>query len=164
LPKKFVKRVAVEAKSGLRMANQLAEEWFRQSVVWYYLRRGNIVLFDRHFLLDYYFYDVKPSGERPIGNQVHGFVLNHFYPRPDLVICLDAPAEVLFARKGEGTLESIERRRQEYLQLDTLVEKFVVVDATQPEAKVLQDVSGIIEAFYITRMNQANQGAVKANG
>src|SRR5215213_5728826 len=32
LPKKFVKRVAVEAKSGLRMANQLAEEWFRQSV------------------------------------------------------------------------------------------------------------------------------------
>ncbi|MFN8494897.1 MAG: hypothetical protein U0350_45255 [Caldilineaceae bacterium] len=157
LPKNIVKRAAVEFKAALRMTNQMAEEWFRQTVVWYYLQRGNIVLFDRHFLLDYYYYDVVPSGARPLGNRVHGFVLNHFYPRPDLVICLDAPAEVLFARKGEGTLESIERRRQEYLRLKNLVEKFVTVDASQPEAKVLQDVSEIIQAFYATRLTSAEK-------
>jgi len=153
LSKNPLKRLAAEVKAGLRMANQMAEEWFRQSVVWFYQRRGYIVLFDRHFLLDYYYYDVVSTKERPLGNRVHGFMLNHFYPRPDLVICLDAPAEVLFARKGEGTLESIERRRQEYRQLRGLVEKFVIVDATQSETKVLHDVSGIIEDFYATRLN-----------
>lgn len=157
LSKHPLKRAMSELKAGLRMANQMAEEWFRQSVVWYYLHRGYIVLFDRHFLLDYYYYDVVSTKERPLANRLHGFMLNHFYPRPDLVICLDAPAEVLFARKGEGTLESIDRRRQEYWQLRGLVEKFVIVDATQSEVKVLQDVDAIIKDFHAARLN----GAVK---
>jgi hypothetical protein len=47
-----------ELRSGLRLANWVAEEWFRQAVAWYHERRGRVVLFDRHFLLDYYANDV----------------------------------------------------------------------------------------------------------
>jgi hypothetical protein len=37
-------------------------------------------------------------------------MLEHFYPKPNLVIYLDAPAEMLFARKKEGTIELLEQR------------------------------------------------------
>jgi thymidylate kinase len=107
------------------------------------------VLFDRHFFFDYYFYDVAPNGaDRLFSSRVHGYLLQNFYPKPDLVICLDAPAEVLFARKGEGTLESIQRRRDEYGQLRDVVQNFVTVDAAQPQDEVLADVIGLIRDFY----------------
>lgn len=155
-PANPLKRALTEVKSGLRILNLLAEEWFRQSVIWYYKRRGQIVLVDRHFLFDYYFYDIVPDdGYRPLSSRLHGFVLNRFYPRPDLVIFLDAPAEVLYARKGEGTVEIIERRRQEYLQLRHLVKHFVSVDATQPEEDVVRTVADLIRTFAHTHASGA---------
>ena len=72
-------------------------------------------------------------------------------PRPDLVICLDAPAEVLYNRKGEGSVAAIEKRRQEYLQLANLVEHFVVVDVTQPEDVVASQVTQLVQDFYRAR-------------
>lgn len=152
-PKGLFKRAQAELKSSLRLINQLAEEWYRQAIVWSYLRRGYIVLFDRHFLFDYYFHDVyarKAGGgsqDRLLSSRIHGQILERFYPRPDLVIFLDAPAEVLLARKQEGTLESMAHRRQEYLQLRDLVPNFVTVDATQPQAQVIQEVTRLIAAF-----------------
>jgi thymidylate kinase len=80
--------------------------------------------------------------------------LRRFYPRPDLIICLDAPAEVLFARKGEGTPELLERRRQEYLQLRQVAPHFVIVDATQTEEEVVRLVTGLIADFYRLRTEQ----------
>ena len=61
---------------------------------------------------------------------------------------LDAPPEILFARKSEGTLELLERRRREYLQLRDTVEQFVIVDATQSEDEVTKQVSDLILDFY----------------
>jgi len=73
-------------------------------------------------------------------------MLERLYPRPDLVILLDAPAEVLHARKGEGTPESLERKRQEYMALSGVVERFQVVDATRDIDTVVADVIGAIRA------------------
>jgi thymidylate kinase len=75
---------------------------------------------------------------------VHGWLLAHAYPKPDLVVYLDAPAEVLLARKQEGTLESLEQRRQDYLRLAEVFEHFVVVDATRPPEVVASDVADAI--------------------
>ena len=75
----------------------MAEEWYRQLVIEYYQLRGNVVLVDRHFVFDYYYHDiVRTRGYRPFSSRAHGYMLEHLYPRPDLVICLDAPAEVLY--------------------------------------------------------------------
>jgi thymidylate kinase len=154
-PKNIVKRVAAELKTSLRLVNLMAEEWFRQTLVWYYTFRGYIVLFDRHFFSDYYAYEIANNhSERPLANRIHGLMLKHLYPKPDLVICLDAPAEVLFARKGEGTLEFLEHRRQEYLQLQAVVPHFATVDATQPEEEVTRKVAALIGDFYRTKSNK----------
>src|SRR3954452_3984136 len=108
-PRPVGKRVARSVKSGVRMTNWIAEEWFRQAVAAYARRRGEVVIFDRHFFCDYYAYDVVPRhGPRPLSARVHGILLARAYPKPDLVIYLDAPAEVLHARKQEGTLAFLE--------------------------------------------------------
>ena len=148
-PKNVFKRILVGVKSILRLINQLSEEWFRQGLAWYYQRRGDIVLFDRHYFSDYYAYDIaNRRGGLPLARRIHGFVLQHIYPRPDLVIYLDAPAEVLYERKGEGTLVALERRRIEYLQMRDLVKHFVVVDASQPLDEVVRAVTEVIGNFY----------------
>ena len=161
-PKGVLKRLAVGFKLSLRMANLMAEEWFRQIVIWFHLRRGRIVLLDRHFFADYYAHDIARNGNHlPLARRVHGYVLDRFYPKPDLLICLDAPAEILLARKGEGTLESLEHRRQEYLALRDVLRYFVTVDATQAEDEVTRQVSEAIWNFYDTHRLQFNakQGA-----
>jgi len=148
-PKGALRRATAAVRSSLRLANRMGEEWFRQGLAWYYQHRGYIVLFDRHFFSDYYAYDIaRGVAERPLSNRIHGFMLEHVYPKPDLVIYLDAPAEVLFARKGEGTIAALERRRQEYLQMRDLVPHFVVVDATQSEDDVTREVTQVIWDFY----------------
>ncbi len=135
-------------RAGLRMANWLAEEWFRQGIATFHERRGQVVVFDRHFFCDYYAFDVvdrRPG--RSLASRVHGANLRRLYPKPDLVIMLDAPAELFFARKGEGTVESLEQRRQEYLAQAGLFKRFVIVDASQPTEVVVAEVSDRIAEF-----------------
>jgi len=140
-----VKSAVRGVKATLGLLNRAGEEWFRQSVAWYYRMRGNVVLFDRHFYADYYAYDIAGNDDaRSTTRKLHGWMLERMFPRPDLVIYLDAPAEVLMARKGEGTLELLERRRNDYLELRDMFEHFVVVDASQPEDDVVQLVASKI--------------------
>jgi len=149
-----VRRVASGVKSSLGLANRIAEEWYRQGMAWRYRRCGYIVLFDRHFFADYHAYDIAaghgPKG-RTLGSRVHGWMLARMYPKPDLVIYLDAPGEVLFARKGEGTVAALERRREDYRRVGDFVENFVVVDAARPEDDVARDVTERICRFHQTR-------------
>src|SRR4051795_7591995 len=131
------------ARGALRLANLLAEEWYRQLLAGYYRRRGHTVIFDRHYLADFHHADM--AGHAPtLSRRLHGMMLSRFYPRPDLVIFLDAPPEVLHARKGEGTLTSLARRRQEYLQLADGAERFEVVDATRPLDEVVTLVTRLV--------------------
>lgn len=145
------KRIVSTARSFLRLANRLAEEWHRQLVASLHVRRGSIVVFDRHFLADYYAYDVAGEVTRPLSRRLHGFFLSRCYPQPDLVIYLDAPAEVLLARKGEGTLDLLARRRLEYLDLARVMRNFRVVDASRPVDEVTHDVVDLIDAFSAGR-------------
>jgi hypothetical protein len=142
------RRRAVGAlRASLRLANRLAEEWSRQARAWTLVRRGSVVVFDRHFFADYYAYDIAGNGSRPLSRRLHGLLLARLYPRPDLTIYLDAPADVLLARKGEGTAELLERRRVDYLQLAQVLERFVVVDATKPLEEVTAAVAAHVSRF-----------------
>jgi thymidylate kinase len=151
-PRGFLKRVAVSLKSGMNLMLKISEEWYRQGIASFFQRRGHIVLFDRHFFFDYYVHDImRGDQQRPLSKRLHGYVLEHFYPKPDLVIFLNAPADVLFARKAEGTLKALENRRQEYLQIKPLVKNFVTVDASRSEDDVVREVSDLIFDFYQMR-------------
>jgi thymidylate kinase len=127
------------ARATARLANRLCEEWYRQLVSWHYQLRGYVVLYDRHFLFDFS-PEISPQ-PRSLEQRVHSWCLTHLYPRPDLVIYLDAPGAVLFARKGESTIAELERRRQGFLRQGARFPNFVQVDATRPLAEVYQDVT-----------------------
>jgi thymidylate kinase len=142
------RRAARGAVRGVRMALWVGEEWFRQAVAAAFRRRGWIVVYDRHFFADYYHYDVVGDGSRPLSARVHGFLLRRLYPRPDLVVYLDAPGEVLFQRKGEASPDWLEARRRQYLELREAVPHFVTVDAARPVEQVTHEVARIITRFY----------------
>jgi thymidylate kinase len=132
------------------MSNWIAEEWFRQLVVWAYQRRGYVVLLDRHFIADYYAYDIV-GRNRGLSRRLHGFLLWRLYPRPDLVLCLDAPGSLLWKRKGEGQADLLERRRHEYLRLEQVFPNFHVVDASRSAPEVARHVANLIRDFAETR-------------
>jgi thymidylate kinase len=137
-PKTHVRR-------ALRLANQLAEEWYRALLVRREVRRGRVVVLDRHFFADYYAHDIAGGDARSWDRRAHGFSLSRL-PHPDLVVFLDAPPEVLLARKGEGTLEALTRRRQDYARLAGIIENFETVDAARDPDAVLADVAAMVRA------------------
>ncbi len=142
-PRSLPRRALRGVRSGLRLANRSAEEWYRQLVAWRWQRDGSIVLYDRHFFIDYHAYDVSGRHDRTLEQRLHGRLLARL-PRPDLVVYLDAPGEVLLARKGEGSVEALEARRSEYRAIAPFVPRFVEVDATRPIDTVVRDVAARI--------------------
>lgn len=149
-PRRAHERALASIRSALRLTNQLAEEWYREALAWGWVRRGVVVVFDRHFFSDYYAYDIEGGDARSVSRRIHGFVLERLSPKPDLVVYLDAPADVLLARKGEGTIEALARRRRDYLELAAVTRHFAVVDASRPEDEVAADVQALIDGFAAT--------------
>ena len=135
-------------RSLVRMVNWLAEEAYRQVLAARIRRRGEIAVLDRDFFCDYHANAIAgPSAGRPLDVRLHGLVLRRWYRRPDLTIMLDAPPEVLLARKGQDDIEGLTRRRQEYLDLAAVLPAFVTVDADRPLELVSDDVVASILAF-----------------
>ena len=137
-------------RAGARLLYRLSEEWYRQALCWLYELRGEIVLCDRHFLYDFY----EPAERRAakgLADRLHLGILRSVYPRPDLVLFLDAPAEVLMARKGEATLEFLEGRRAAMLEIGANDPRFVRIDATQPLDAVQAEVEARIDALLAGR-------------
>lgn len=158
--KNLKKRTSEALKANLRMVNLIAEEWFRQLIIWYYKLRGYYVILDRHFYFDYYDHDIANTDpKRPLSSRLHGFMLQNLYPKPDLVIFLDAPSEVLFARKPERTIHILESKRQEYVRLREVMQDFAVVDVSQPVEIVVRQIHDLIVNFRKNkeRLGKQNQ-------
>jgi thymidylate kinase len=143
----------------VRLLNRLIEEWYRQLISWSFQLRGYIVVYDRHFL-----FDVAP---RVVDNQVqkqrrsdfiHYWILSHLYPKPHLVIFLDAAPEKLLERKRETTVDYLRGRRGAFLAQGQKMANFVQVDAIQPLDQVVAEVSDQVMRF------RANGKLVQAHG
>jgi GTPase SAR1 family protein len=51
-------------RKTLGFVNRVLDEMYREMVAASYSRRGTVVLFDRHFILDYYHGDIDPTARR----------------------------------------------------------------------------------------------------
>ena len=111
------------------------------------LARGALVIFDRYYpdLL------VDAKRYRYGGPQVLAQAVGWFIPKPELVVLLDAPAEVLQSRKQEVTFEETARQRQAYLDLVTALPNGHVVDAAQPLNGVVAAVNTVILDYLAER-------------
>lgn len=144
-PRSTRRRALKAVRSTARLGNRIAEEWYQQAVARWHLARGRVVVFDRHYLADYAAHDMSGAASLPLSRRIHGALLRRAYPRPDVVVLLDAPPEVLLARKGEGTVESLQRRRNDYLAFGRTAPGFTVVDASRPLDEVVATVAGLVD-------------------
>jgi thymidylate kinase len=97
------------------------------------LARSTLVLFDR-YLVDAL---VDPRRYRYGGPKLALRAVWRVVPKPDLVILLDAPAEVLRGRKQELPLEEIARQRNAYRTLVEQLPNGHVVDAAHAPERVV---------------------------
>ncbi|GAB5443917.1 MAG: hypothetical protein Fues2KO_42660 [Fuerstiella sp.] len=112
-PRSAAGRLIRFCKSGLRTIHLIADEIYRLCVIRWWLARGFVVIQDRDYFVDYYEYDIA-AANRSFWQRVHGHFLRRLYRKPELTLLLDASANVMLDRKQEGTLESLQRRRDFY--------------------------------------------------
>lgn len=128
---------------GLRFPNNVAEQWYRYGMSYYHMVRGRLVLFDR------YVYDAPGATRRTsLKSRMRRWLLAAIAPEPDLVVFLDAPGAVLYARKGEHSPLILEQQRQHYLDLQQHLPQMVVIDATNSADQVRRKVTALIWQWY----------------
>ena len=112
------RKVDTRGKIGafLRLVNRLAEEFYRFLISMSYQIRGYLVLYDRHFIFDFMPDKLDKNKQKSrMSTRIHNWFLNNVYEKPGLVIFLNAPAEVLYERKGEASIEYIRAKNETFL-------------------------------------------------
>jgi O-antigen/teichoic acid export membrane protein/thymidylate kinase len=116
--------------------------WRRYLTALAHRRLGRVVVFDR------YSFDatLPPAGRlRPL-KRAYFWFLAHSIPAPDALVILDAPGELLFARKGESKPEVLQAERAYFRDLANRVKNAVIVDSSAPEDEVFASVERLIWA------------------
>jgi len=111
------------------------------------LIRTRLVLFDR------YMYDLLVDSKRVRYGGPHWLLrfATRFIPRPDLVVLLDAPPEVLWSRKQEVPFEEVTRQRSAYRQIAGKMRSTVIVNAELPPGEVIDRVADAIIDYFAAR-------------
>ena len=104
--------------------------------------RATLVLYDRHFI-DIL---VDPVRYRYGGPKWALRLIWHIMVKPDLIILLTGPAEVLQARKNELTLAETERQCRDYLALVAPLRTSRIINTDQPFDEVARDVCAVVIA------------------
>jgi thymidylate kinase len=124
---------------GLRLAARLARLWRLRARAAGWRLRGRVVVFDRHGL------DAAVATRSRGGavTRLRRRLLAGALPTPDVLVVLDAPAEVLRARKDEHDLATLHAQRDRYRTL-TGRRGAVLVDATADADTVRREVTDVV--------------------
>lgn len=111
------------------------------------LTRPSLLMFDR------YYHDllVDPRRYHYGGSMRLAHVVGRLVPQPHLVILLDAPPEVLRARKQELSLGEVTRQREAYLELVRNLPNGHLVDTSRPLDEAAAAVERIILDYMAER-------------
>ena len=123
--------------------NQLLEQWYRSAAAAWFLLRGRFVVFDRYFYDSWLTERAKTPWKR-----LRKWLFEAGCPKPDLVVLLDAPGEVLFRRKGEHSVEWLEKQRRAYHGLQEKLSNMIIVDATAGPEEVRREVIALLWRRY----------------
>jgi len=124
------------------------------------LARSTLVLYDRH-LLDTL---VDPLRYRYAGPMWLLRIICKFIPKPHLVILLDAPAQVVQARKREVPVEETALQREKYLRLVRGMPNGRIVDASRSLGEVVASVNAILLDHMAARIKTKFGRPVPASG
>ncbi len=116
---------------GLNLVLLIARLISRSIRLNYFRWRGCIVILDR------FTYDaVLVTKDAAWRQRVTAALVLRMSRAPDLIVVLDLPGEVAFARKGEQDVATLNEWRTSYRALESGSAPLVVLDATQPIAEV----------------------------
>jgi thymidylate kinase len=118
----------------------LMEEWYAHL---FWDKKQALLVCDR------YYHDllIDPLRYRYGGPPWMARLVGRLMPQPQLWILLDAPAELLQARKQEVSREESARQRQAYLAFVRHERAHAIIDAAQPLDKVIDDVERAVAAI-----------------
>jgi thymidylate kinase len=127
----------------------LGEEWYANL---FQEKKATLLICDR------YFHDllVDPMRYRFGAPLWTARLIARLMPQPKLWILLNAPAEVLQARKQEVTPQETARQCDAYLAFVRKLRHHAIVDASQPLDKVIADAEHAINATLIE--DEGNRG------
>ncbi len=112
--------------------------------------RSTLVIFDR------YYHDllVDPIRYRHGAGQAWLQLISFFIPKPDIWILLDAPADIIQARKSEVTLQETVRQLEVYKKLFSTLKNSYIINANQDPEKVIYDTEKVILDFLTERTSK----------
>jgi thymidylate kinase len=136
---------------GLGLLRSLMTQWRRYLSARRHLAAGRLVLFDR------YTHDalLPPARSRGLLGNARRWALAHACPEPDLVVVLDVPGDVLFARKGERTPSVLEEQRQSYREICQRSRHGVLVDACCDAGQLRRRVTALMWDRYRAKNGRA---------
>jgi thymidylate kinase len=124
---------------GARFVVVLSKLVARNAGVAVHRRLGRLVVIDR------FTYDAEiPSVASDWRGRVSAKVLSRVTGEPDIAILLDAPAELMFARKGEHDPARLEALRSAYLRLAESHPRIVVLDGARPAEDVRRSAIAVV--------------------
>jgi hypothetical protein len=134
---------------GLGFLIRLGGMWRRYGQARLQQLRGRLALFDRHP------FDARLTPRQPPRrtDRIRRAVLGHSLPAPDLLLILDAPGDVLHARKPEHPAEVLDDEMTRYRELARRLPRAELVDATGTPEEVLDDVVARIWRVWARRLD-----------
>jgi thymidylate kinase len=134
-------------RTVLAIARRPLRVWARYLTALRHRATGRLVVFDR------YVYDalLPPRGPLTWLKRPYFAVLARCCPAPDLVVLLDSPADVMYARSGEYDPAHLEAERAAYRRIAARLPRAVLVDANRSADAVVREVLGHIWRLYQNR-------------
>lgn len=124
---------------GARLALRLVNLMVKRGLIAWHRRRGHLVLLDRYTL------DADlPSDDLDLKARISAMLVRRTNADPEMMILLDAPADVMYARKGEHGLVELQLRREAYLTMTRRFPQMVVIDAEQSREAVRRQATELI--------------------
>ena len=120
---------------------RLTKNLVRAHLAWWMRLRplrnsGHLVLVDRYF----YNYYLDPVSVKYYGPRWVLDVLTRLFPKPEIVITLSAPPEILLRRKQELSEAEMREQAEVLKQLQFTTQHIIAADASEPAAQVAEKV------------------------
>jgi thymidylate kinase len=143
---------------GARLAIRLVRLLAKSLLITIHRRQGKLVLLDRHTC------DADlPAADLDLKGRVSAALVRRTCAEPDLVLLLDAPVELMYARKGEHGVEELELRREAYLSMRDGLRDMVVLDAAKPAEEVRRHATAILwDRWTRARLDRSTKPARSA--
>jgi len=111
------------------------------------LKRNKLVIFDRYYM-DML---VDPRRYRYGGPMWFARFVGEFIPKPNLIILLNAPADIIQSRKQEVSFEETTRQTKAYLKLVQGMKHGVVINSDQSINKVVSDIENSVMTYKVQK-------------